>query len=64
MVIGAFFSEVGTELLKMLSTFDSCASEITKELVVNARWSDRDFRKIYINDRIWVHIICCKGNNA
>lgn len=34
MVIGAFFSEVGTGLLKSFVTFDRKASEITKELIV------------------------------
>ena len=43
MVIGAFFSEVGTSLLKLLSRFDAGSSEIAPLVIVNADWSDRDF---------------------
>jgi len=46
MVIGAFFSEVGTELLKAFSAFDSEASKITEKLVINTEWSEKDFSKI------------------
>lgn len=46
MVIGAFFTEVGTELLKMLSAFNCEIPEITQKLVVAADWSDRQFAKI------------------
>src|SRR4030042_938917 len=34
MVIGTFFSEVGTELLKICSRFDPKASDIAQQLVV------------------------------
>lgn len=34
MVIGAFFSEVGTELLRTFSSFDAGAFKITQELVI------------------------------
>ena len=43
MVIGAFFSEVGTALLKMLSIFDGNSSLISRELVVNKDWTDKKF---------------------
>lgn len=43
MVIGAFFSEVGTELLAYLSDSDPALEEIKKELVVTDNWSDREF---------------------
>ncbi len=43
MVIGAFFSEVGTPLIKsLLPGYESCA-EISKELSVNPDWSHNDF---------------------
>jgi hypothetical protein len=43
MVIGAFFSEVGTMLLTYFSDFDPRLDGIRKELVVTADWSDKQF---------------------
>lgn len=43
MVIGAFFSEVGTELLKILAEFDPNIDKNSKELVVKSNWSNRKF---------------------
>jgi hypothetical protein len=43
MVIGAFFSEAGTELIKLCRAFDSVPCGIAKELSVNGQWSDKDF---------------------
>jgi hypothetical protein len=46
MVIGAFFSEVGTELLKKLSRFDPQSADIGRQLVVTKDWVDKDFMEI------------------
>ena len=46
MVIGAFYSEVGTKLLSLFANFDSNSSEIAKELVVKNEWSPKDFLKM------------------
>jgi len=46
MVIGAFFSEVGTELLKVFSDLDSEAGRIKGKLLVNSNWTDKDFVKV------------------
>jgi len=46
MVIGAFFSEIGTELLKALSAFDTQSSNIEKRLIITNDWSDKEFHKI------------------
>ena len=46
MVIGAFFSEVGTELLTYFSDFDPKLNEIRNELVVTKDWSEEEFQKI------------------
>ena len=43
MVIGAFFSEVGIELLTYFSDFDPKLEEIRKELICTEDWCDRDF---------------------
>jgi hypothetical protein len=46
MVIGAFFSEVGTELLTCFSDSDPELNEIRKELVVSTKWTDPEFKAI------------------
>jgi hypothetical protein len=43
MVIGTFFSEVGTELLVYLSDCDPNLDDIKKDLVVATDWTDADF---------------------
>jgi len=45
MVIGAFFSEVGVELLKTFSTFDEEAFKITQKLIITSDWSEKEFAK-------------------
>jgi hypothetical protein len=45
MVVGAFFSEVGTELLRrLLRCFEQC-DNICQNLAVSQEWSNIDFRK-------------------
>jgi len=44
MVIGAFFSEVGTGLLTALGGCNARAADIKKILAVGADWTDRDFQ--------------------
>ena len=46
MVIGAFFSEVGTELLKYFSDLDPALDKIRNELIVNDHWSDKEFSDV------------------
>jgi len=45
MVIGAFFSEVGTELLTHFSDSDPKLDEVRKELVVTSEWTDQEFKR-------------------
>ena len=45
MVIGAFFSEVGTHLLKSLYDFDAHADTIRKDLIVATKWSKKDYSR-------------------
>ncbi len=45
MVIGAFFSEVGSDLLHRFSRFDLNSQNIKKEFTSLNRWSDKDFNK-------------------
>lgn len=42
MVIGAFFSDVGTRLLQRFASLDADSDEITKHLVLTAPWSNKD----------------------
>jgi hypothetical protein len=42
-VINTFFSEVGTDLLKLCLSFDFSADTFKKRLVIEKDWSDRDF---------------------
>ena len=46
MVIGAFFSEVGGELLKTFSDFDTESSEMTQKLVITNESFEKEFLKI------------------
>jgi hypothetical protein len=46
MVIGAFFSEVGTKLLTYLSDFDVSSNILTDYLSRIGKWTERDFRAI------------------
>ena len=46
MVIGIFFSEIGTELLTYFSDFDPKLDEIRKELIVTTQWTEKEFKKV------------------
>jgi hypothetical protein len=46
MVIGAFFSEVGTELLKSFLDFDVHYDETRENLIVTNEWSEREFSTV------------------
>jgi len=46
MLIGAFFSEVGTELLSMLRVFDADAAELSSAMKVSSEWDDKKFSEV------------------
>lgn len=46
MVIGAFFSEVGTELLKAFSDLDLESANIKGRLIIKNTWTDKDFLNV------------------
>jgi len=46
MIIGAFFSEVGTQLLTYLSDCDPELEKIKQELVVKGDWNDKQFKEV------------------
>jgi hypothetical protein len=43
MLIGAFYSEIGTDLLKYISGFSTALSELAPRLLVKKEWKDKDF---------------------
>jgi hypothetical protein len=45
MVIGAFFSEMGMELLKRIFRFDSSNYDLKDTLLIDNKWTHKDFSK-------------------
>ncbi len=45
MVIGAFFSEMGMQLLRLFSVFDTTCQQIRDCLTLDAGWKDEDFQR-------------------
>lgn len=45
MVIGAFFSEVGTQLLGSITHFDPDTENIKEDLLISVSWSESDFKR-------------------
>src|SRR4030067_2085354 len=43
MVIGAFFSEVGTDLLRLLSNFNIQFEKMRSELIITNEWNEKGF---------------------
>jgi hypothetical protein len=52
-IIGSFFSEVGTPLLKLFRDFDPKCHELSQKLIPTSEWSDADFRdaRLYVRGR-------------
>lgn len=46
MVIGMFFSEMGTQLLTYISNHDPNLDKVKKQLIVSDRWSGREFSAV------------------
>ena len=46
MVIGAFFSDVGIDLLKTFVSFDHHIDKIKKDLIITNEWTDRKFSSV------------------
>jgi len=65
MVIGAFFSEVGTPLLEYFKNFDDTPGDISQQLLVDGKWSAEHFVKVQetLNQRDY-KIGVRKGNLA
>lgn len=60
MIIGIFFSEVGTKILKTMSEQDPSIDEIRSALIVTNNWSDADFKKArLVLENHTCNIDCC-----
>ena len=46
MVIGAFFSEAGTELLKIFWKFDAKPEYLEEHLILDKNWKQADYYKL------------------
>ena len=53
MVVGAFFSEIGTRLLARFSDLDPGLDEIKKHLIVTGDWSEHEF--ISVRNRLIIY---------
>ncbi|MEA3471310.1 MAG: hypothetical protein U9R24_06310 [Thermodesulfobacteriota bacterium] len=63
MVIGAFFSEVGTELLRIFSDFDHNADTVRNEFMACHTWSDQKYTETSKECRYYnYNIDSLKGN--
>lgn len=60
MVIGTFFSEVGSELLRQCHGFNQNEA-MGRHLVVSKDWTDKDFAKAVKSVRKHESSICCKS---
>lgn len=65
MVIGVFFSEVGTELMGAIVEFDPDTVEIRHELMVKTSWSRKNFQnaKKRLKHLIILYILTVKTQN-
>jgi len=64
MVIGAFFSEVGTDLLSEISKFDSKSTKTSKILIINSRWENEDFEHAKKNINGLMHNLLITPDNT
>jgi hypothetical protein len=63
MVIGSFFSEVGTELLAGISEFDSKTEKIRKKLIMTDEWTKKDFLEASNRIKNYNFHVYIGGNN-
>jgi hypothetical protein len=53
MVIGVFFSDVGTEMLQRFSSFDSRHEEYRRRLLITGKWAPAQFQEIAREMQSW-----------
>jgi len=57
MIVGVFFSEVGTQILRNFSSHDPNVETIRSTLLISNSWSDEDFSKALISFKEHVPIL-------
>lgn len=63
MVIGAFFSEVGTQLLRFFYDFDTHANIIRENLVIIKDWTDKKFTHVLKHLKNYDYLVDSKKGN-
>jgi hypothetical protein len=63
MVIGTFFSEVGTSLIKSFAALDRNTEKIRGELVVKGAWTDQQFAAVAKRIRGYEYQIRCAASD-
>ncbi|MDD5476348.1 MAG: hypothetical protein PHU03_07545 [Syntrophales bacterium] len=63
MLIGAFFSEVGSNLLRIFAKFDHSSGEIKQRLIECGQWPDDKFEEVGRECAFYVHNIDCDRGN-
>jgi hypothetical protein len=63
MVIGTFFSEVGTELIQKCSSCDADVASLRQQLIVTAQWTGSDFARAYRKIHSHTSKINCHTDN-
>jgi len=63
MVIGSFFSEVGTGLIKMFSDFDLHSDKIKENFIVEDDWTDQKFVSVSTAFNNYDHKIDCRKSD-
>lgn len=63
MTIGIYFSESGLELLRLLTRFDADRDHVIKELLVDALWTEKQFKIARKNIKNYMGSIRCKNSD-
>ena len=63
MVIGTFFSEVGSELLKMFLKFEKNEKDLKAMVLHDRRWADKDFNRLQSRLQGFQYDIDCRGGS-
>lgn len=63
MVIGVFYSEVGTVLLNLLSACSTNTQEFSRDLIFNSNWTVREYNKAAGIVKNYDHRVDCRMGN-
>jgi hypothetical protein len=63
MVIGVFFNDIGTDLIKTLSVFIENISEVNSGLLISTKWKDNDFNEVRAKFKVKPDHFVLAGDN-